>query len=606
MKKIVTLLLMLTLIFIFIAYLDDTVDQVNAVPASQTASVANDNDDEDSSFDTSKTSYVTLNGNSITLKGSGAIVEGRTITITSAGTYNISGTLDNGQIIVNTKDKEKVKLVLNGVDITCSESSPIYVINADKTEIKLEGETKNYITDSDSYILDNAESNEPNAAIFSNDDLTIKGKGLLTVNANYKNGIQSKDDLKITNGNITINAVNDGIKGRDSISIKKGNIIVNAGGDGIQSDNDVDSEKGHISIKSGTINITAGGDGIQAKTDFIISGGTITISSGGGSGNSSNYGGWGGRDRRFSNYNNSSTDSKSTKGIKAGVDLTIEGGIINVDSSDDSLNADKNLTINGGNIILASGDDGIRTASDLEINGGNINITKCYEGIEGSNITINNGNVNLLSNDDGINVVSAEKSMYGGRRRGGFEDYGNNYLNINGGYIAVDAYGDGLDINGSTNMTGGVLIVNGPISDYNGALDSGGFQITGGFLVAVGSAGMAQAPSSSSTQYSVMVNLSSQQPAGTIIHIETEDGKGVLSCVPTKAYQSIVLSTPKLRNGSTYNVYTGGTLAGTVTDSLSTGGTYSAGTQIASFTISSIVTYEGSSRSSGFGRRGRW
>ncbi len=145
-------------------------------------------------------------------------------------------------------------------------------------------------------------------------------------------------------------------------------------------------------------------------------------------------------------------------------------------------------------------------------------------------------------------------------------------------------------------MTGGSLIINGPIRNDNGALDYDGvFKITGGFLVAAGSSGMAQAPSTSSTQYSMMLNLSSSKSAGTMIHIETQDGEDILTFVPIRAYQSVVLCSPELKNGSTYTVYSGGSSTGTVIDSLYSGGTYTAGTQITSFTISIMVTTIGSS-----------
>lgn len=600
MKNIVALLLALTLVFTLTACFSGRVESTNAVPTSSTISVAYDSDDLDSSWNSSGMSYITLKGNSITLDGSGAIVNGSKITITSAGTYSISGTLNDGQIIINTGGKETVKLVLNGADIACSTNAPIYVLNAEKTVITLADGTENYVKDGASYIFDDLVSDEPNAAIFSRDDLTINGNGSLTVKTNYNNGIQSKDDLKITGGSITVNAANDGIKSRDSIAVKGGNITVNAGGDGMQSNNDEDSERGYISIEGGTLNITAGADGIQAETSLMISGGNIIVSTGGGSVNSSSnigspgntWGNWG-----MPGSSDSSSSSGSAKGLKAGVGITITGGTINIDSSDDSIHTNDSITISGGHIVLASGDDGIHSDSTIEISGGDISITKCYEGIESAVIAINDGNIHLVASDDGINVVGGNdgSAMNGRPGQNDFNPSGNNYLHINGGYIVIDAMGDGLDINGPINMTGGVVIVNGPTRNDNGALDYfGAFKITGGFLAAVGSSGMAQAPDTSSTQYSVMVNFSSSQSAGTMVHFETKDGEEILTFVPTKAYQSVVLCSPELKNGSTYIVYSGGSSTGTVTDSLYSGGRYTAGTQITSFTISSIVTLSGS------------
>ncbi len=618
MKKITALLLLVTLIFTLTACSGDAVVSTEIVSASEPVnefgeesgtvvdtqqnsempsspiSVEYDGDDLDSSVSHSDTSYIKLEGDSITFEGSGATVSGNIVTITSAGTYSISGTLNDGQVIVDTEDEEKVVLVLNGADITSSNSAPIYVSNAEKTVITLADKTENYVTDGDSYLFEEGED-EPNAAVFSKDDLTINGKGSLTVNANYNNGIASKDDLKITGGSITVNAVNDGIKGRDSIAVKDGTITINAGGDGMQSNNDEDAEKGYVALEGGTLDITASLDGIQAETSLLVNGGDITITSGGGSVSTSTSGGggWGGRGME----GNPNKPTESAKGLKAGVDITVTAGTININSADDSIHSNDSITINGGDMLLASGDDGIHSDTTLEINGGNISIAQSYEGIESATITINAGNIHLVASDDGINAVSgtggAAAGGMPGRGRGMFES-GDNYLYVNGGYIAIDALGDGMDINGPIDMTGGVVIVNGPTSNNNGALDyTGTFNLTGGFLVAVGSAGMAQAPSASSTQYSVMYTFESPQAAGTMIHIETKDGREILTFVPTKAYQSVVLSSPELENGATYLVYAGGSSTGTVTDGLYSGGTYTGGTQVTSFVISGMVTGAG-------------
>jgi hypothetical protein len=593
MMRVIGLLLALTLVLTLTACgpgaAEDTsgtaadAEQRSAVASStpDTDSAVSESDDQGSTWNSSEVSYITLEGNSITLDGSGAVVEGNIVTVTSAGTYSISGTLDDGQIIVNTEDQETVNLVLNGAEIVCSTSAPIYVSSADETVITLADGTENYVTDGGSYILENAESGEPSAAIFSMSDLTINGGGSLTVSANYNNGIQSKDDLEITGGNITVNAINDGIKGRDSIAVGSASVTVNAGGDGLRSDNDEDPERGYISIEGGTLDITAGADGIQAETSLMIGGGDISISSGSGSGNA--WGNWGSAD--------------SAKGMKAGVDVTITGGTIDIDSSDDSIHSNNSLTISSGSIVLVSGDDGIHSDSSLQIDGGDISIAKSYEAIESAVVTINDGNIHLVASDDGINVVGGVdgSSINGRPGQNNFATSGNNYLYIYGGYIAIDAAGDGLDINGSINMTGGVVIINGPTRNDNGALDYlGTFEITGGFLVAVGSSGMAEAPGASSTQYSVMLNLSSSLSAGTMVHIGTEDGEEILTFVPTRAYQSVVLSSPELKNGSTYVAYSGGSSSGTATDGLYSDGTYTAGTEITSFAISSTVTTVGS------------
>jgi len=162
---------------------------------------------------------------------------------------------------------------------------------------------------------------------------------------------------------------------------------------------------------------------------------------------------------------------------------------------------------------------------------------------------------------------------------------------IHGGYLYMDAAGDGLDSNGNFEMTGGVVLVNGPTNNGNGPLDyMSSFKITGGFLVAVGSASMAQAPSDDSIQYAVLQILDSVQAAGTMVHIETAAGEDVLTFLPTKEYQSILISFPELQNTESYVVYTGGSSSGTPVDGLYMDGAYTPGTQTASFTITSTIT----------------
>ena len=421
--------------------------------------------------------------------------------------------------------------------------------------------------------------------------------------------------------------------------IKDGNIKVIAGGDGIKTDNSKETEKGYIYIAGGTIDITSEQDGIQADTTVLIKDGDIKITSGGGSekavskNNNKDFGGKGfmmkpdgegmtppdmnensqngGTNPQgeaptdMPNNQNTSTseedvstdteETASTKGIKAGTNITIENGTLNIDSADDSLHTNDSLVINGGTFNISSGDDGIHSDTTLDINGGKINITKSYEGIESGTITINDGEIHIVSSDDGLNA--AEKNSSVSTKTPGKNDFNsssNAILNINGGYVYVDASGDGVDSNGSIKMTGGTVIVNGPTDSGNGALDyDGEFNMTGGLLVVAGSIGMAQAPSTSSTQYSMNIGLSSVQEAKTLINISDKDGNSILTFAPSKQYQSVVVCSPDLKKGTTYTVSTGGTSTGEEKDGLYSNGTYSGGTEYESAEISSLVTSVG-------------
>jgi hypothetical protein len=549
----------------------------------------NHDDAEDDIWDSSASIQIHFNGNSITVDGEGATVDGSQVTITSAGTYSVSGSLAGGQIVVNTEDEGIVRLVLNGVDIRNSTSAPIYVQRAEEVLIVLADNTENHVSDGESYLFEDAEEDEPNAAIFSSGDLTIYGNGSLIVDANYQDGIASKDGLIIKSGTITVRAVDDGIRGKDYLIVKDGNITVDAQGDGLKSDNEEDATKGFVSIEEGIIQITSGGDAIHAQTDVLITAGEITLSSGGGSGS------------RFD------VDA-SAKGIKALVSINIEGGAFTIDAADDAIHSNGGLTINGGTFVIASGDDAMHADSTLEVNDGDIRITDSYEGLESAVITINDGQFHVISSDDGLNVaggmdgsgMNQGPAPGGGPGRGGgpgqdvFTYSGDNYLYINGGYVVIDAAGDGLDVNGAIEMTDGVVIVNGPTERMNGALDyDASFKITGGFLVAAGSAGMAQAPSESSTQASVLLNFDSTLRAGTLVHIQSAEGSEILAFSPTKDFQSIAFSSSALVSGSTYEVTTGGSATGTVQDGLYRDATVAAGDPYTSFTVSGMVTRVG-------------
>lgn len=169
------------------------------------------------------------------------------------------------------------------------------------------------------------------------------------------------------------------------------------------------------------------------------------------------------------------------------------------------------------------------------------------------------------------------------------DEAGDYYLYINGGRLVVNAVGDGIDVNGYVEMTDGVVIVNGPTSDANGPLDHASFKISGGLLLAVGSSGMALAPSTTSTQRSVKITYSSWKAAGNLVRIQ-KNGSDVMTFAPAKAYRSVVFSDSTLTSGSSYNLYSGGSCTGTATDGLYDGGTYTPGTNLGSFSIQNIVT----------------
>lgn len=509
---------------------------------------------------------ITCKDNEFTVAGTGADVKEKVLTIHSEGVYVLSGTVDDGRIEVNAGEKDKVQLVLDGFNISCSNHAPILVNSADKVFITLENGTTNTVTDSDSYTALAEDESSVDAAIFSHADLVINGSGSLDVSGNMSHAIVSKDDLKITGGSITVTSVGSAICGKDSVRVAGGEITVTSGGDGIKSDNAEDTSKGYIYIGGGKINVTADNDGIQAETTLVCENAEITVNTGGGSENAAaksgnNFGGWG----KWSNmegtaYTEESEDSTSAKGLKAGGDITICSCMVNADCADDTIHSNSNVTVESGSLLLKSGDDGIHSDSTTTINDGKITVTESYEGLEGSNVVINGGEIDITASDDGINAAGGDDiGMPGGAfGQDSFSQSSGYDVKITGGTVKVDSVGDGLDSNGTITVTGGTVYVDGPSDSGNAAIDcDGSSTISGGTVVAVGCSGMAQGFSSDSKQASILYNLSNSHSAGDEIILLNESGEELVKYTAEKTFNSVNISTPKLTDSGTYTLKVG-------------------------------------------------
>ena len=520
-----------------------------------------------------------------------------TVKITAEGTYIVTG--KHKQIIVTAPDTAKIKIVLNNAAIENSTGPAIYITAADKVFITaLEG-TENTLSDGGEYSSEYTEDNA-DAAIFSRADLTLNGKGTLTVNGNLKCGVASKDDLVICGLTLNVTSAGRGIEGKDCVKCSDADITVNAGGDGIKSTNTEDGNRGYVYIESGSFNITAENDGIEAETALKIKDGDFTIKTGGGSQNAAT------RSESFDmrggfkpdGETESTGNTESAKAIKSSYLIKIDGGSINIDSADDAIHSNSDAEINAGTIVISSGDDGIHADDALIINGGDIKITKSYEGLEGTAVTVSGGKIDVTASDDGINAAGGNDSSSMGGRPGEntFNSNSSAQINITGGYILVNASGDGVDSNGSVSMSGGVLLVSGPTSSGNGAFDyDSSAVITGGTAILCGSSGMAQGFSESSSKPSFMYTLDSTANAGDSIAVADSSGKVIASFIPSKQYNSIVVSSPEFSVGSSYTVTIGGTVTNCDQNGYTDSGKVTGGDSSFSVKISSISTSYGSS-----------
>ena len=495
--------------------------------------------------------YVTLSDDGIAGETDGVVIDGQMVTITAEGTYIFSGTLSEGQIVVDA-DNAKVQIVFDNVDITCASSAAVYVKSAEKVFVTLAEGSQNTLRNTDEYVA--IDDNNIDAVIFAKSDLTLNGTGSLTIISAEGHGIVSKDDLKIIGGTYDITAAGHALSGKDSVRIADGTFILTAEKDGIHAENADDEEKGYIYIADGDFTITSDGDGVDASNIVQIEDGTFDITAGGGAANSLKThesdmpgGGMSQNIERPDGENmpqDTTTDESgtSTKGIKAGGGMYLNGGTYQIDSADDSIHSNANITIADGTYTLATGDDGVHADDALIVNGGTITVTESYEGLEGLAVTINDGTIDITASDDGINTAGEK-------------------MELNGGYIHILAGGDGVDSNGDLTINGGEIYIDGPSDNGNSAIDYGdrsSAYVNGGTLVAIGSSGMAEVMSDSSKQKVLMVKLGEQMEAGNVVLTDSE-GNVIVSYTALKTYDCVIISTAEVESGATYTLTTSGT-----------------------------------------------
>ncbi|QIB70188.1 carbohydrate-binding domain-containing protein [Aminipila butyrica] len=426
---------------------------------------------------------VTLKGDSITFEGTGATVSGSDLLIHAGGTYVLSGTLNDGAIIIDdTADEENVVLVLNNAKITSKDGAPIYVKNSGKNVIiSLPEGTDSSVTDGASYTYEYIEtstdsesgetSSQPTAAIFSKDDLRINGSGKLTVNANYKDGIAGKDDVEIAEATLVINAADDGLVGKDSVAIASGSLTIKAGGDGIKSTNSQDTAKGYIAIADGTFDITSGNDGIQAESILLTLDGDYTIKTGDGAAAASksakeNQNFQGGDRQQMQTPNGTEATRPADRTSSAAMNAA--GPRPDNGSKTSKINEQTNAN-NGNNSTTTTSTGSTSTATEesesikalkagtkIAIQGGNFNIDSQDDSIHSNDgIAIADGTFQLASGDDAIHADGI-LNIYGGDIgiTASYEGLEGAQINISGGDIDLVASDDGINVSGGNDSSG--------------------------------------------------------------------------------------------------------------------------------------------------------
>ena len=344
------------------------------------------------------------------------VESGKDIEITEEGVYVLTGTAEDTTITVNAEDSAKVQLVLNGLNITNESEAAIYVVSADKVFITLADGTTNTLTTTGEFAADG--DTNVDGVVFAKDDVVLNGTGTLVVNSNA-NGIVGKDDVKITGGTYEITAENHAIQGKDSVAIADGTFTLQAGKDGIHAENSDDTTKGYVYIGDGIFQITAASDGIEGDAFVQIDSGAMSIDAG--------------------------------EGIE-GTYVQVNGGAVNINASDDGINATSKATaydiptieINDGTVTVTMGagdTDALDANGNLYINGGTVDITAQspfdFDGegrLNGGTVTVN-----------GEQVTELTSQMMGGGQMGGGQMGG-----MGGGHMHGDMGGGQMGAMGAT------------------------------------------------------------------------------------------------------------------------------------------------------------
>ncbi len=489
---------------------------------SGSSSYFTENDLDGDWDDNAYTTYITLSGSGGKIKGNGAYFLDGNLVISNGGWYVISGTLDDGKIVVDAKSSSKIWIRLNGVTLHCSDDACIRVDQADKVFLTLAEGSENTVSSGSTY-SDEALSDNTGGAIFSHDDLTINGSGSLSVTAEYKHGIDANDSLVITGGEITITAPQDGIHVNDSLRFTAASLTIDAGDDAVHSDDE-------LYVESGTMLVNSCVEGLEALTIDIV------------------------------------------------------GGDITIYSTDDGLNANGGSGNNGMGGAPGGAGNGMSmppqmsgasgSMSPPEMSGASMSMPeRTAEGNKENEASAASGTADSIENTQ--SSAAAETTASSDTTSSSEETY----IRISGGTITVindtgnDA--DGLDSNGSIYIDGGEIFVSLRGEGSNSALDygseSGGeLVVTGGTVLAFGASSMAEEFSENSTQCAVLYNLDSTIEAETTFQVLDANGGVILSYTPTNSYSSVSFSSPDLTLGETYTLVSGETSVEITLESVST------------------------------------
>ena len=477
--------------------------------AGQTLDAQTHYTNEDLTWDSSGEQTIDLANPTAT---DGVSVENGTITITSGGTYRITGEY-SGQVKIEAAKTDTVRLVLDNAKITNSTGAAINVVSAAEAIIYTAAGTTNTVADEANYTATG--DDDPDAAIYSTANLTLTGEGSLSVKGAYEEGIHTTGGLVIASGTLDVNAANTGIKGKDYVDITGGIVNVTAAQDGIKSTNTDDESLGFTRLSAGSVTISAGDDGLKAPHTLEISGGTLNI-------------------------------EKSNEGIEAQY-INILDGDVTVNSTDDGINASLKDSSSDTSSDTTSGTATTGQQTQQNQNG------QVQQAPAGGGAAPG-GSQGSTGQNQNMPQPPTDGAMPGGG--GGTFEVVDAAINISGGTVTVNAEGDGIDSNGTATFSGGTVTVNGPTAGGNNALDSNGDLLLNGGTVTTGStADMFEAPSSASTSGYLKITDSSALTQGSTVQVTDSSGTVVANYkITTSGVQLVLVSNKNIVKGQSYTV----------------------------------------------------
>ena len=477
--------------------------------AGQTLDAQTHYTNEDLTWDSSDEKTIDLANPTAT---DGVSVENGTITITSGGTYRLSGEY-NGQVKIEAGKSDTVRLVLDNAKITNSTGAAINVVSAAEAIIYTAAGTTNTVADEANYTATG--DDDPDAAIYSTANLTLTGEGSLSVEGAYEEGIHTTGGLVIASGTLEVNAANTGIKGKDYVDITGGIVNVTAAQDGIKSTNTDDESLGFTRLSAGSVTVSAGDDGLKAPHTLEISGGTLSI-------------------------------EKSNEGIEAQY-INILDGDVTVNSTDDGINASLKDSSSDTSSDTTSGTATTGQQTQQNQNG------QVQQAPAGGGAAPG-GSQGSTGQNQNMPQPPAGGAMPGGG--GGTFEVVDAAINISGGTVTVNAEGDGIDSNGTATFSGGTVTVNGPAAGGNNALDSNGdLLLNGGTVTAGSTADMFEAPSSASTSGYLKITDSSALTQGSTVQVTDSSGTVVANYkITTSGVQLVLVSNKNIVKGQSYTV----------------------------------------------------